>query len=221
MKKVLWILGFLPAIVVGFVMKMLPSEIPIHFNLQGEVNGWESKYMLIAIAFIAILVNILIVLGLKVLKKQSDIEMNDKKRQAILGNIKVIITSGIITQIVINSLVYYIIFQSLELTKNGFVDIKFLVILIGVAFLLFGNIMPRCKRNSIIGIRTKWSTSNDKAWKLSQLSGGKLFMVAGVLIILSACFFTDINVIIAMSIIVSLLVIGIFVTSYMAYKKYI
>jgi len=225
MKKILWSLGFLPIIVVGVVMRRLPAEIPIHFNLQGQIDSWGSKYMLIGIALLAILVNILIVAGLKVIQKKANSESNDKRTQEMLSNSKMIIISGIITQIIINSIVYFIIFQSLGLKEDGFkdirIDIGLLVILIGVVFILFGNIMPKCKPNSIIGIRTKWSTSNDKAWKLSQLSGGKLFIAAGVLIILSACFFTGINVIIAMSIIVSLLIIGIFVTSYMAYKKYI
>lgn len=225
MKKVLWVLGFLPIMIVGIVIKMLPTEIPIHFNLQGQVNSWGSKYLLVAIALSSILVSILIVMGLNLIEKKSYSESSDKKKQEMLSNSKMIIISGIITQIVINSLIYYIIFQSLMLGNGAKsdirLDIELLITLIGLVFILFGNIMPKCKRNSIIGIRTKWSISNDKAWKLSQLWGGKLFIVAGVLIILSGILLTGMNGIIAMSIIVSLLMVGILGTSYMAYKKYI
>ena len=44
--------------------------------------------------------------------------------------------------------------------------------------------MPGLKRNSMIGLRTKWSMKNEVTWKKSQKFGGISFIIAGVCIII-------------------------------------
>ncbi len=44
---------------------------------------------------------------------------------------------------------------------------------------ILGNIMPKLRRNSLVGLRTPWSQSSEVVWKKSQRVGGILFMAAG------------------------------------------
>ena len=48
-----------------------------------------------------------------------------------------------------------------------------------------GAAMPHLKRNHWIGVRTKWSLQSDAVWAKSQRFGGRAFMAAGVLSLLS------------------------------------
>jgi len=48
---------------------------------------------------------------------------------------------------------------------------------------ILGNIMPKLRRNSLVGLRTPWSQSSEVVWKKSQRVGGILFMAAGILMI--------------------------------------
>ena len=47
-----------------------------------------------------------------------------------------------------------------------------------------GLVMPKLRRNSLMGLRTKWSLSSDEAWEKSQRFGGKSLAVTGVLVLL-------------------------------------
>ncbi len=49
--------------------------------------------------------------------------------------------------------------------------------------------MPKLKRNSIIGLRTKWSLSSDEAWAKSQrFAGGAVTAISGILLLLGNIF---------------------------------
>ncbi|MBF1051083.1 MAG: SdpI family protein [Peptostreptococcaceae bacterium] len=39
--------------------------------------------------------------------------------------------------------------------------LKFITIMIDLFQIVFGNIMPKLRRNSFIGLRTSWSIAND------------------------------------------------------------
>ena len=54
---------------------------------------------------------------------------------------------------------------------------------------LLGNIMPKLRMNSVVGLRTVWSIKNETAWKKSQRFGGISFIVSGIIIIM-VCFLT-------------------------------
>lgn len=47
-----------------------------------------------------------------------------------------------------------------------------------------GLMMPKLRRNSLMGLKTKWSLSGDDAWEKSQGFGGKSLAVTGVLVLL-------------------------------------
>ena len=42
---------------------------------------------------------------------------------------------------------------------------------LGLLLIVCGNIMPKLKNNSVIGLRTTWSRKNEITWKKSQKFG--------------------------------------------------
>jgi uncharacterized membrane protein len=45
--------------------------------------------------------------------------------------------------------------------------------------------LPKAKRNWFVGIRTPWTMSSDVVWDKTHKMGGKLFMMMGLIMILS------------------------------------
>ncbi len=50
-------------------------------------------------------------------------------------------------------------------------------------FVALGLMFPRVKRNWFFGIRTPWSLASDEVWDRTQEFGGKLFVIAGILML--------------------------------------
>lgn len=43
-KGILYFITFLPMIVTCLVLPNMPSQIPMHYNMAGEIDRWGSKY---------------------------------------------------------------------------------------------------------------------------------------------------------------------------------
>jgi uncharacterized membrane protein len=55
---------------------------------------------------------------------------------------------------------------------------------IGVLFAVVGNELGRIKPNWFIGIRTPWTLSDPEVWRQTHRVGGRVFVVAGLLMAL-------------------------------------
>ena len=57
--------------------------------------------------------------------------------------------------------------------------------LIGLIFIIVGNYLPKCKKNSTIGIRIPWTFSSEENWNKTHRFGGKVFVVCGLVMMCS------------------------------------
>ena len=57
-------------------------------------------------------------------------------------------------------------------------------------FILFGNYMPKCKRNYTLGIRLPWTLNSDENWNATHRLGGRVWVVAGFVMLLG-CFLPE------------------------------
>ena len=55
----------------------------------------------------------------------------------------------------------------------------------GLMFIVLGNYLPKCKQNSTLGIKVKWTLENEKNWNATHRFGGKLWFVGGLMILIS------------------------------------
>ncbi len=60
------------------------------------------------------------------------------------------------------------------------------VIVIGLAFILLGNYMPKFSRNRTMGIKVYWALANDENWNATHRFGGKVWVIGGIILMLSA-----------------------------------
>lgn len=176
MKKAYrWIIGLtlLSFVMVGLFLTVAPDTVPVHYNAAGEINRWSSKYEYLLFPFFSAVMGIF--MGL--LSRREG-------KQGRPDNAAVVAGVGIWVLVLFNGLWAFFLWKALkgtDLTGTGELGVKGLYLLLMAALIPAGNCMPKARRNSLFGLRTKWSMSGDTCWQKSQRIGGYLMLMTGVI----------------------------------------
>lgn len=168
----------LPLAMTLAVLPYLPQQIPAHYGFDGRVDRWGSKYEAL------ILPAIVIVFGLAM----RWVARRAARQQQAGGNEKVCLLTGALSLLLFDLLTVYFLYtafaQAEDLSAVA-VDLYRLVCgFLGVFWVILGSVMPRVRKNSLVGLRTPWSMKNETTWKKSQRFGGITLIAAGLLTLL-------------------------------------
>lgn len=194
---------FLPLFITLLALPHLPAQIPAHYGFNNQVDRWGSKYETLIFPAITILLGVILLAAAKYSAKQESEGENNEN---------VCIITGIVCLILFNVMTCYFLYTDFNKVENlsevslDLNQISFAIL--GISLIIVGNIMPKIRQNSVIGLRTGWSMKNEVTWKKSQRFGGISSIIAGILIILLClltrgitCFLGSIGIILAMVII--------------------
>lgn len=210
LKRLNWMLTFLPIIVSVILLPLLPETIPAHYNLAGEVDRWGSRLEILIMPLVMLFVGILF-------PKQMCKVQNTPQKVVYISSICMLMCFG---GIFISSIVSA--FFSVDSFTDPSVNILQITwILIGLSMIGLGNIMPKVKRNAAFGLRTKWSMANDTCWNLSQRGGGLIMIITGVFLIISCLLVHNPTYQTILMIIIFLFnILACCIYSYQVYKKH-
>lgn len=207
-KKELPIIGFvlLPFIYLAYLWNSLPEKVPIHWDYKGEINGWGTKYSLIGLVFLLPVLTYFLMLVIP--------KIDPKKRIELMGGkyyqIKFVLV------IFMSILAIYIIQSSKSQTLSS---PSIVFVLIGLLFMALGNYFKVIKQNYFLGIKTPWTLESEEIWKLTHILAGKLWIVGGLLIVISSLVIPEnVNFYIFISITAIISIVPI-VYSYLIFKK--
>ena len=200
-----WILIIIVIVFAFYFYNVLPDQVITHWNFAGEPDGYSGKSVsTIMIPLIMVLMYFLFQWLPKI-----DPKKTNYKDFKITYKIFQLVIIAFFT-------VIYFITNLINLDYNISVS-KLVPLLIGLMFIIFGIILKDVKQNWFIGIRTPWTLSSKVVWKKTHNFGGKVFMLAGLLFVLSG-FVTE-GLAIAMFVAILALVLSIILYSYLIYKK--
>lgn len=193
-KTLLISFAILPLIISLVALIFLPEEIPAHYGANFTVDRYGSKFeILIFPVSISVLSLIFLLPGL-FMKNET--------------NKKITLNIGLALILLFNTLDYYILFVQANNITNinlGVFGIERIILLIlGVFFIFVGNLMPMSRRNSFVGLRTKWSMTDDTVWKKCQLFGGVSFIILGIIVMVIAFVYPNIPLMFGLLIIVAI-----------------
>lgn len=178
-KVVFYSLMYLPLVVVLIALQFLPEQIPAHYDMNNQVTRWGSKYETLIFPVITVLFGYFMLGMAKFSSKQEENGSNNKN---------VCIVTGIVSLALFNVMTAYFLyadFKSIENLSSIALDINQLLFgLLGASMIILGNIMPKLRMNSVVGLRTVWSMKNETTWKKSQHFGGISFIVGGIIIVI-------------------------------------
>ena len=170
-ESVLWALIALPYVYLATTWNKMPDVVPIHFDMEGNANGWANKTTFLFIpGALGIGIYVLMIL-LPFLDPKKKIEQMGEK----YFSVRFMLT------LFISTLSIYTIYAGNTGTLKG---TNLLFALIGILFAFMGNYFQAIRPNYFIGIRTPWTLENEEVWKKTHRLGGRLWMAGGILIVI-------------------------------------
>lgn len=199
-KVIFYILMLFPLAAVIISLTLLPDQIPVHYNSSNQVDRWGSKYESLIIPAITILFGLFMIGMSRLAAKHEKNGSNNESVTLVVG----IVSLAIFDAMTVFFL--YAAFNRVENLSSVSVDINQLVFgILGISMVVIGNIMPKLKKNSLVGVRTSRSMKSDVLWKKSQRFGGICFIIGGAAIIIISIL-TKSTLCIALSLSVTILI---------------
>jgi len=174
------------AIIIGLVLAsfmvslyfypLMPEKIAIHWNLQGQVDGYASKFPgLFILPSLLVGIVLLFITIPKVDPLKENIERFRKYYDGFI-----ILFSAFMVFIHLYVISWNI---GIRISPNIVLPLGF-----GILFFYCGILCENAKRNWFIGIRTPWTLSSEKVWEKTHKVGGRLFKACGIISIVGLLF---------------------------------
>ena len=169
-------LMFAPLVISLFVVWFLPETIVSRMDIAGNVTATASRF---SIFLFPILVAIL---GFGIRIASSSPKLTG-------GNVRTARSISWILLLLLNVIAYFQFWLYLGGMTVGAQMSRFLTFILGVFFILIGNLAPKIKENSKhFGFRASWLKNNDVAFRKTQRFFGIASVVAGILMMLTGIF---------------------------------
>lgn len=199
-----------PFVVTSLILQGLPDKLPMHYDLQGNIDRWGGKTEELIFPIIILLFtgfwHVMIAYyerKAKMVPKDKDnseskvkemttdkVASVSKAQAAAKSNSKLLTIVGICMAVMFGVMHFAILYASCVQANAGLstmtLDIgKLTCTLAGIFFIIIGNFLPKTKLNSTVGVRTPWSMYNENTWRLSNRLGAWLMIIAGLLTVLT------------------------------------
>lgn len=147
----------------------LPEYIPTHWNAAGEVDGYMPKSWGVGVV---LGIPVFLFLLMKLIPVISPKGHGVESFAAVMNVLQVVLVAfGCFVAVLV------------MLAATG-VDVRMNKMIfggIGILFLVIGLCLGRVKKNNFVGFRTPWTLSNEEVWERTHRLGGRLFMLAGLI----------------------------------------
>lgn len=163
------IIILLPIIAGLLLWNQLPEQIPSHWNVNGEIDGYTKKEIVVFLIPIIMLTIQWLCAFITGLDPKIE-NISHKSMNLVLWIIPCINFS-------INTIMYLT-----ALNKPVPVNIVS-PMLCGIVFIIIGNHLPKCKQTYTIGIKIPWTLDDEDNWNKTHRLAGKLWVVGGLLIL--------------------------------------
>jgi uncharacterized membrane protein len=188
-----------------YVYPQMPNMMASHWNTEGQVDGYMSKFWgLFLIPFAIVGLSLLFI----VIPKIDPLKSNIEKFRTYYDRFIILLISYLFL------IHIFVIVRSFGYRFN---ILYFMMPALGFLFYYGGILTENAKMNWFIGIRTPWTLSNEDVWNKTHKIGGKLFKIAG-LIAFSGAFFNKYAIFFVLVPILSVVVFTV-IYSYFEYQK--
>ncbi len=154
------------------------AQVPTHWNFKGEIDDYSGKWSAILFGFIFNTILLLIMMFF------SSIQPKYKKNEDRYDKLLPQMSCGLLGFLGLIHL-YSLVLALYQIESNQF---SMIILIIGLLFIFIGNLMSKTPRNYFIGIKTPWTLASEEVWFRTHRIGGRMFLLAGVLMIAKSIF---------------------------------
>ena len=191
MKKIMWIISFISLAGTAIVLMFFPDQVPVHYDVSGNIDRWGSKYENLVFPIIILAMSLFWTLFISYYEKKALNTKDEKEGAGSKTNAKVLGIAGLCMTVMFTVMQGFILYGAVtaaasEATQMT-VDIgKISIIMLGLIFIILGNFMTKTRINCTVGFRVNWSMYNDNTWRKSNRFGAYGLMIAGIFTIIIA-----------------------------------
>ncbi len=157
--------------VVGWVQLPPDAQVPIHWGVDGQVNGTAPK-------IVGLLLIPAVTVGLSVLLYFLPRFEPRAQNLARSGPAYVRMSSAVLILMAVIQLVL------VASALGRPVDVTaVLSVAIGVLFIVLGDLLGKVRSNYMFGVRTPWTLASDLSWNKTHRLIGRLFVLLGLVVI--------------------------------------
>ena len=162
----------LPIVLSLAVYDKLPDTMPIHWDIEGNPDGYGSKaFAAIWLPLMMAGLNLITHFGLNTDPKKA----NSSKILKLIGKLTIPFLSLTLLPITIFAGLGYEI--AIERIVPAFV---------GLLFIIVGNYLPKSKQNYTVGIKLPWTLDNETNWNKTHRLAGYLWIIGGVVMFVNS-----------------------------------
>lgn len=183
-----------------------PDVVATHWGFNGQIDGYSSKFVGALLIPMVIIFSYIMLLFLPNIDPKKDRYEDFEK-----------VYRGFRTVFVIVMFIIYLTSCLYNIGYNIHINIV-IPILVGLMMLFIGNYMGKIKNNYFFGIKTPWTLSSENVWNKTHRFGGYMFIIFGILIMISPFLNEKLGIITFLFGIV-LVTVGTFLYSYIMYKQ--
>lgn len=154
-----------------FLYTILPDQVPMHINWEGEIDRYGSKAEgAFFFPVVILVVHLIMSLVLRIYVNSVDVEARDVAVDRL----------GIFKSVMI--LLFAAMYADLVLFAMGRPSNLYKMLSVPVALLFYyaGIIMKDATRNAILGVRTKWTMADDRVWAKTHRLASTVYRVSAV-----------------------------------------
>lgn len=151
----------------------LPARIPVHWNVVGQPDRLASP--LEAVLGLPLLT--LVIYGLLVWAPLIDPRRANYER---FGGTMRLLRRALVVMMVATQWMALGPALGLPIAPGGAARL-----MVGVVFVVIGNVLGQVKPTFFVGIRTPWTLSDDRVWQHTHRLAGRLWVAAGLVAILT------------------------------------
>lgn len=164
------VMAVLTLIIVIYTYMQADDKIVIHWNLNGDADGYAPKLILFALPLLIPAVDWLMILVMRLEPRK-----NNMRKSAVGYHTVRFIIAALLFTCTLLTCVDTLYPKSLKID----VIAPFFV---GVMIMVIGNILPKIHSNYTIGIRNRWTLENEAIWRKTQRLSGWLWFIGGIVI---------------------------------------
>ncbi len=192
-RKIMCVLALVNLVVMAVLMSFLPEKMPMHYDLNGVVDRWGSKYENFIFPIIIIVMGIFWIAFSMYFERKARKTSEEKEIKSLEANAKVLDIVGLCQTLFFIFMEAFGLYKAINLintdaTTMSVDSTKIEIIGTGVLLIVLANFMTKAKMNKYVGIRTSYSMYNDRTWRKSNRFGAYALMISGLLIIVTAVF---------------------------------
>lgn len=195
----------LPALFGILMWNDLPNIITTHWGADGNADGFGGKiFAVFGLPAILLALHFVCLLATHLDKKQK--AQNEKALSVVYWILPII-------SLFVNGIMYRAAF-GWEFNLGILMPA-----LLGLMFLILGNYLPKTKQNRTLGLKLPWTLNNEENWNKTHRFAGKVWVVCGLVQLLSILLPFNIMLIVSLCVIAASVIAPVFY-SYTIYKKH-